>query len=201
MSEKILASLQKLQPTSNRRLPDSIITGITSSLTHARYNLIRTTINPAGGGYITGPTYGTESLLDKKNLQSIRKVKTLSEVTEDSFTNTLNTELLGGEQYPVLLAVLGTAAGAASGGAGLVFTIATTALSLHVTVQRVLGRMGDEIWQIEEIGKESSTGFFGGVTTKAVHIGSYFLVDPYRAPGSVRSKGWLIHEQRTELTL
>lgn len=201
MSEKILASLQKLQPKSNRRLPDSIITGMTLSLTFARYNLIRTTLNPVGGGYITGPTYGTESLLKKENLQSIRKLMTLPEVTENSFTNSLNTELLGGEQYPILTATLGTAAGIASFGAGLLFTVGTTALSLAVTVQRVLARMGDELWQIEEIGKESTTGFFGGVETKAVHVGSYFLVDPYRGPGNVRSKGWLIHEQRTELNL
>lgn len=201
MSEKVLASLQKLQPSSNRRLPASIITGLTLSLTHARYELIRTSHESAAGGYVTRPTYGTDSLLDKKNLQSIKKIKTLSEVTEDSFTNTLNTELLGGEQYPVLLAVLGTAAGVASFGGGLVFTIATTAMSLAVTVQRVLGRMGDEIWQIEEIGKDTSTGFFGGSSTKAVHVGSYFLVDPYRAPGAVRTKGWLIHEERHDLTL
>ena len=73
----------------------------------------------------------------------------------------------------------------------------STALSLSQTSQRVLARAGDELWQVEEIGKARDKNFFGSDTMEMVHIGSYFLVDPHRSIGLVRSKGWLIHEERT----
>lgn len=186
---KVLASLQKLQRDSGKRIRNSVITGMTHSLTRARYQLIRARKNPTGAGYIRVPTDGVESLPQKT--QSVRKLMTLSPAaTEDSFTYILNTSLLGGTSYPVLTAVLGTIAGAASAGAGLLFTISSTALSLAQTSQRVLARAGDEVWQVEEIGK---------VGSDVVHVGSYFLVDPYRGQGRSQVKGWLIHEERTEL--
>lgn len=186
---KIIASLQELQRDSGKRIPDSVITGMTRSLTRARYQLIRSRMNPSGAGVLYEPTDGISSL--PKYTQSVRKLMTLSDsVTEDSFTYILNTALLGGKSYPILTAVLGTIAGAASAGAGLLFTVASTALSVAQTSQRVLARSGDELWQVEEIGK---------VKSAVVHVGSYFLVDPYRGRGRSRIKGWLIHEERTEL--
>lgn len=186
---KTLASLQELQKDSGKRIPDSVITGMTLSLTRARYQLIRARKNPSGAGFLYEPTDGVSSLL--KNTQSIRKLMTVSPASnEDSFTFTLNTALLGGTSYPILTAVLGTIAGVASMGAGLLFTAASTALSVAQTSQRVLARAGDELWQVEEIGK---------VKSDVVHVGSYFLVDPYRGRGQSRIKGWLIHEERTEL--
>jgi len=110
---------------------------------------------------------------------------------EDNFTFTFNTALLGGDSYPVLTAVLGTAAGVASAGAGLLFTVATTALSVSQTSRRVLARAGDELWQVEEIGKNGSS---------VIHVAAYFLVDPFRGQGvNSRIKGWLIHEERKNL--
>lgn len=186
---KIVASLQELQKDSRKRIPDSVITGMTRSLTRARYQLIRARINPSGAGFLYEPTNGVSSL--PRNTQSVRKLMTLaSGASEDSFTYTLNTALLGGKSYPILTAVLGTIAGAASAGAGLLFTVTSTALSVAQTSQRVLARAGDELWQVEEIGKTKSA---------VVHVGSYFLVDPYRGRGQSRIKGWLIHEERTEL--
>ncbi len=89
-----------------------------------------------------------------------------------------------------LLRYLGVAAGAASAGAGLLFTIATTGLSLANTTSKVLARTGDEIWQIETIGKD---------VDKAVYVTSYFIVDPFRKQEP--NKGWLIHEERFDVVL
>ncbi len=104
--------------------------------------------------------------------------------------NKLNNELLGGESYPVLTATLDIATGVVSGGAGLLFTLATTGLTLANTTSRVLARTGDEIWHIEEIGK---------VGNKATYVSAFFIVDPFRkqTPG----KGWLLHEEREEIIL
>lgn len=198
-NSQIISSLQELQPNSNKRLPDSIITGMTRSLSRARYELIRTRINPSGPGFITEPTGGISSL--PRNIQSRRKLMTLTAGTENNFTYMLNTALLGGSNYPILTAVLGTAAGFVSTGAGLLFTVASTAVSLGQTSQRVLARANDELWQIEEIGKVRDDSIFGGNQFKVIHVGSYFLVDPYRSNGQVVTKGWLVHEERTELDI
>lgn len=189
MTNRILQSLDELQPRSDKRLPDSVITGMTQSLTRARYQLIRTSANRAGPGFITTPTDGWATVAQHK--QAGRRLMTLG---KGGYLDTLNTQLLGGTSYPVLTAALGTATGMASFGAGLLFTVGTTWLSLSHTAQRVLGRVGDELWQVEEIGKVRSFGSY-----EPVHVGSYFLVDPYRPDSS--PKGWLIHEERTDLTL
>jgi len=196
---QIMSKLQQLQPCSNKHLPDSVITGMTLSFTHARTQLIRSRSNPSGAGYIYVPTQGTSSLL--QNTRAIRKLMALPAGVEDNYTHMLNTALMGGTSYPILEAVLGTVTGAVSAGAGLLFTVAGTALSLSKTSQRVLARLGDELWQVEEIGKDKTSKWFDGDAKGAVHIASYFLVDPYRGRGPVKSKGWLIHEERTELTL
>ncbi len=86
MSQQVIDRLKQLQPGSNVRLPNSVITGMTLSLTQARYNLIRSQNNPAGYGFINVPTNGTQSLLQKENTQSIRKLITLPSHTEDNFT-------------------------------------------------------------------------------------------------------------------
>lgn len=98
--------------------------------------------------------------------------------------------MLGGESYPILTTALGIASGVVSGGAGLIFTLATTGLALANTTTKVLARPNDEIWHIEEIGK---------IGNKAVYVSAFFIVDPFRKQST--SKGWLIHEEREELTL
>ncbi len=119
---------------------------------------------------------------------------TLEPGIEDNLTFRLNTALLGGENYPVLTAILGTAAGMVSVGGGLLFAAFTTSISATQKQRRVLARGGDEIWQVEEIGKiKDGSGY------KAMHINSYFLVDPYRRQAP--SKGWLIHDERIEVLL
>ena len=98
--------------------------------------------------------------------------------------------MLGGESYPILTTALSIAGSVVSGGASLLFSLATTGLSLTKTTSKVLARLDDEIWHIEEIGKEGN---------KAVYLSAFFIVDPYRK--QALSKGWLIHEEREELIL
>jgi hypothetical protein len=185
----LLNSLTELQRPSGMRMNSSVITGLTSSLSRARYQLIRTIGNPRGAGFITVPTNGTESLL--QNLVARRIVWTAMD--GNPFLNTLNHELKGSDSFPVLVAVLGAGIGlvpVVGTGAGLLFAATTTGLDLAKTSHSVIARPGDQIWQIEEIGKSGN---------RAVHVGSYFVVDPYRQQTPTR--GWLIHEERTELTL
>jgi hypothetical protein len=106
----------------------------------------------------------------------------------------LNNALLGASDYPVLNAVLGTAVGFGTGGAGYLFTAATTAVSLSQVAAPVLARDGDEIWRVEEIGKVTSGG-----QPRPTYVLAYFLFDPYRGH-SVGLKGWLLHEARFDLT-
>ena len=196
MKTNILHHLQELKPASNKRIATSTLHGITGHLQAYGVNplLLVEKKLVANANWVTVPRYGTDSLLDARNCQSIRKVMTLSAGVETNFTYLLNTALLGGQSYPVLNWVLGTAAGIASAGAGLIFSVATTAIDMGRTSHRVLARSDDEIWQVEEIGKVSTGG-----DVKIIHVNSYFLSDPYR--GHAQGKGWLIHEERSELTL
>jgi len=156
---------------------------------HSKPRALVETVMVANGKFAVKPVNGATSLTSPGNRQSRRKVSTLSTGTEH-VVNKLNRELLGGESYPILTTALGIATGMVSGGASLLFTLATTGLSLARTTSKVLARPGDEIWHIEEIGKAGN---------KAIYVSAFFIVDPYRkqAPG----KGWLIHEEREELVL
>ncbi|MGD8941224.1 MAG: hypothetical protein PVJ72_17715 [Gammaproteobacteria bacterium] len=196
MASDILSQLADLQPSSGKTLKTSIIHGFHGHLSYSGLNPIQliTSTQVANMNWKYKPRYGAASLAEPKNRQAVRKVMTLAAGQENNFTYSLNTALLGGESYPILTALLGTAAGIASFGAGLLFTAATTGLSLAQTSQRVLARSGDEIWQVEEIGKVRDGG-----SLNAVHVNAYFLVDPYR--GQSYAKGWLIHEEREELSL
>ena len=113
----------------------------------------------------------------------------------DHFSVLLNDALLGSSDYPVLNAVLGTAIGFGTGGASLLFTVATTALSMSQSSSRVLARDGDEIWRVEEIGKVTK-----GAQVQPTYVLAYFLIDPYRRQ-SPNHKGWLLHEARFDLDL
>jgi len=200
---QILSQVQLLRQDSGKRISSSVIDGMTRSVTTGtRTQLIRSRLNPNGAGFIRVPTNGPSSLLNGgRERQAIRKLMTLPTGVEGNFTHTLNTALLGGTSYPVLTAVLGTAAGVVSGGAGLLFTVATTAIDVSRTTQRVLARAGDELWQVEEIGKYRDSGWFSEGGMALMHISSFFLVDPHRAGSQVRSKGWLIHEERNMVTI
>ena len=192
---KLLALLEPLQTDSGKHLPAYVIAKIN---TRERYQLMRTstTFGKSRLGVprvLHEPTNGVSSLSLSKNTHTTRKLMSISAAgTEDSFMFTLNTALLGGKSYPILTAALGTIVGLASMGAGLLFTATSTALNVSRTSQRVLARAGDELWQVEQIGK---------VESAVVHVEAYILLDPYRSRAQSRIKGWLIHEERTELDI
>ena len=201
--ERVIQQLQTLRTASNVRISNSVIIGMTRSLTSGtRTQLIRSMFNPAGAGYILVPTNGTDSLLQRNNISARRRLLVLDQETANNFTHSLNNTLSGGDSYPVLTAVLGVAAGIASFGAGLMFTVATTALSMSGSNHRVIARGGDELWQVEEIGKATSSTYWGlgSDRTNAFHISAFFLRDPHR-DNYRGTKSWLIHEERSELTL
>jgi len=186
MSNNILNQLQGLQNKSNKKLNPTIISLLQD---HSVPRALVESALVSSGKYAVKPVRGASSLTAPNNRFSRRKVSTLQASSIHSL-NTLNKELLGGESYPVLTATLGIASGAISGGASLLFTLATTGISLANTTSKVLARPGDEIWHIEEIGKEGN---------KAVYLSAFFIVDPYRKQSP--NKGWLIHEEREELFL
>ncbi len=186
-----MAQLPELQKPFDRQITKTVIARIQSqSMPQALVDPVRV----ANGNWAVKPKNGVPSLSQPSNLQSIRRVKTLGPGEEGNVTYQLNSALLGGTSYPILTAALGVAAGLASGGAGLLFTIGTTGLSLTQTSQRVLARVGDEIWHIEGIGKVKN-----GAAYEAVYVTSFFLVDPFRRQAP--TKGWLVHEERKELIL
>jgi hypothetical protein len=186
MSSNIISQLQELQKKSNKKLNPTIISTLQD---HAKPRALVEATLVSSGKFAIKPVKGTSSLSTINNRFSRRKVSTL-QVSSIHALNKLNKELLGGESYPVLTTALGIAGGVISGGASLLFTLATTGLSLANTTSKVLARPGDEIWHIEEIGKEGN---------KAIYLSAFFIVDPYRKQAP--NKGWLIHEEREELTL
>ena len=198
MATDILSQLQELRPEFKKTLPKNVLVMFSSHLSNKGLNP-KQLINPvqfANADWGWKPKSGTDSLRKPENRHYEQKVATLEVGYETNFTFILNTALLGGNSYPVLTAVLGTAAGFASTPVGLFFAAASTTIDVTKKAQRILGRMGDEIWQIEEIGKIRDKNTF-----KPVHINSYWLVDPFRSRHSATNKGWLIHEERNDLTL
>jgi len=119
---------------------------------------------------------------------------TLPNVIENNYMFMLNNRLLGGRDYPLLTSLAGVGTSFLSGGAGLIFSAAATGISLGETTHRILARGGDELWQLEEVGKSRK-----GASFVPVHVVSYFLVDPFR--GANNRKVWLIHEDRNELVI
>ncbi len=196
MSTNILDHLPQLRPHSNIQLVNTVPAMFKSKIQqkgkHALELVEPTRI--ANAHWASTPYKGAQSLMQLDNRQAIRKVMTLQPGFGGNLTYQLNTSLLGGESYPVLTAILGTAAGMVSAGGGLLFAAFTTSITAAHKQQRVLARGGDEIWQVEEIGKvKDGSGY------QAMHVNSYFLVDPYRR--QVLEKGWIVHEDRTEILL
>lgn len=186
MPSSDISQLQELQKQSRKRLSSVAVAAIQSN--SKPRTLVKSTL-VANGLFSLSPIKGAKSLQNLNNKTARRKVKTFSPGSEH-IMSILNKELLGGDSYPILTAALGIATGAVSAGAGLFFTVATTGITLAKTANKALARQGDEIWHIEEIGKSGN---------KAIYISSYILVDPYRKQSI--EKGWLIHEEREELTL
>jgi hypothetical protein len=189
MPPSVVSRLTQLQRPSGVRMTSSIITGLTLSLSRARYQLFHAIANPRGAGFLNVPVHGGDAL--PQHVSARRIAWTAQE--RNPFMQMLNQELKGGNSYPVLVAALGAGIGlvpVVGTAAGLLFAATTTGIDLAKTSHSVIAREGDQIWQVEEIGRDGD---------RVIHVGSYFVVDPYRQQTPTR--GWLIHEERTELTL
>ncbi|MGD8569616.1 MAG: hypothetical protein PVJ39_16135, partial [Gammaproteobacteria bacterium] len=79
--------------------------------------------------------------MDKKENCFLRRKVTILSRKNQHIIGHLNNGLLGGTSYPILTAALGIAGGGVSALGGLIFTTATTALSLGNTAHRVLARL------------------------------------------------------------
>lgn len=186
MPADILNKLQELRKDSGVSLSPVIKNYLQD---HSQPRALVESVLIANAKIAVKPIKGLSSLQHPLNRVCKRKIKTLTSININVI-NQLNIALLGGERYPVLTAVLGSAAGFASTGGSLIFTAATTYISKNNAVQKVLTRLGDEIWQIEEIGK---------VGNQPTYISSFFIVDPYR--DQTPNKGWLIHEERADVLI
>ncbi|HEY9052682.1 MAG TPA: hypothetical protein VIQ03_14115 [Gammaproteobacteria bacterium] len=186
MSISVLSKLPELKPDINKRINAAVLSYIRD---HAKPRVLVDSTLVANGKFITKPRHGSTSLSNPTNLQSIRKVHTLT-IGKEHIINKLNIELSGGESYPILTTILGALGGAVTGGGSLLFSLATTGISIANPVQKVLARPGDEIWHVEQIGKANN---------KAVYVSAFFIVDPFRKQST--NKGWLIHEEREDITL
>ena len=186
MSLEVLSRLEELKPESNVRLSGFLVNKMRSRF-EPRMSLVNPKLIRNGSWGVT-PKKGLASLLEDSGRRSVRKVLTIQDKVDDNFSQMLNSELLKKEGYPVLTTVLGTVAGVASFGAGLLFAASTTVLANSSKTARIIARAGDELWMVEEIGQENSV---------AVHVQGFWLSDPYR--GQSATKGWLIHEERSNL--
>lgn len=179
MSSQALLRLPVLQPDSNVTTCRHEMSGIRVSSRLIRQH---------GSGGIRG-TYTPSS----SELYHSQKLFTLSANRRD-FMHELNLSLKGGRTpHPILMLALGSAT-------SFLFSAATAVLELYSTDVYVLARTGDEIWFVEQIGRVEQRRRIRGDQWVAMHVSSFFLYDPLRA-NSNGIKGWLIHEERTELTL
>jgi hypothetical protein len=185
MSDAILSSLPELRPDSGITIDHAVLCHINNCLKWgSSFQLTKTAVGQGGLGIIHVLADGVT--LPQKGKVS-RILHRLPESSEDNMLmKNINDALLGGKDYPWTTMASGIAAGFVSTGAGILFALASTALSASKKTTRILARPNDEIRQIEEIGK---------VGSDVVHVGSYWLNDPFR------QRQWLIHEERTTITM
>lgn len=200
---RIMTQLTVLCEDSGKRLPEKIIMGF-DQMAGGLHLITRTSLQ---SDWV--PRGGTASLL--KNLHSAKKVWAFGSAN-GVHRNLLN-HTLKGDSFPILDAALVMAIGGVgllSGGGAMIiggcliaFNGAKGLIKTETRDTDVLARVGDEILQIEEIGKQREDHWFSSDGYVATHVVSYFLIDPYRSGGHHRCGvgGWLLHEQRRPIAL
>ncbi|MEM7189317.1 MAG: hypothetical protein AAF439_06875 [Pseudomonadota bacterium] len=140
-----------------------------------------------GSSHVTVLDPGHDPIKDGNAVR--RRVKVFGE--NDAFMRSINKQLGGGESHPVLVAGLGIAVGLVSGGAGIAFTVATTAIDIAKYTHPARARTGDAIDRYEVLGTR------GG---KVVHMDQLILVDLLRAKAGIKPSQWVIHCQYSDVT-
>jgi hypothetical protein len=102
--------LRELQRDSGRKLPVSVIHGLTATRSGLQIQLTL-----SGGKWVAKSASGGAPTRVKFD----QRLKTLESERDGGYTTLLNDALLGASDYPILNAVLGTVVGAGTGGAGL----------------------------------------------------------------------------------
>jgi hypothetical protein len=186
MNTSMLQKLPELGQPTSARLPQSIRDGF-MVYSSQRFLLIKVHFEGAGRNLHYRPAPGIN--LGLKNSSKRRLFN--FDADHAKFQKTVNRQLAGGESYPILTGLLSIGAGIASFGAGTVFTLVTAAADSGRQVQTVMARLGDELWQVELVGKKKG---------KIVHVEYFVLWDPYRRDAEVPSD-FIIHEERREVVV
>ncbi len=187
MSNGHMKILPELGPSTGRSLPSSTINGFMAREKYRRFALIDVHFVGAGRNLHYRPAPGID--LTKANASKRRLFN--FDTAHSRFQQSVNKELGGGRSYPILTGLLSIGAGIVSGGAGIIFTLITSAADAGRQVQPVMARLGDELWQVEQVGK---------VKGKVVHVEYFVLWDPYRRQANVPSE-WIIHEDRHDVVV
>lgn len=167
---QLQAKLPTLPKASRNHLSTSFIIGLTTKLTE-RFVLIKQ------HGILYDIHYKPRIKVNLMSQNAARsKILTLDS-GQAGFVNTLNLGLKGGDEYPILTAFLSVGVGIFTAGAGAVFSILSGVASAAKVNQPVRARLGDEIWQLEVVGKE------GGEIKPMEYL---VLIDPYRTGSKSR---------------
>lgn len=119
-----------------------------------------------------------------------RRVKAFTRAN-DSSRASLNNQLAGGEGSPILITALGIGAGLVSGGAGIMFSIMSTAIEMQRVNQPVRARSGDVVDMIEVLGQRDN---------KVYHWLTFVLADPFRTQAKQSPSEWVIHGAMSEVS-
>lgn len=198
MSTDLLKHLKELRPDSGVRIVNSIVHGFHGA-SNSKGEAGKTLIKPemkANAQWIWKVNGNLQAYRAPENHFYREKVRSFGEDENGGFIERLNVALQGGKSYPILSLISGAIVGAASSGVGLLFSTTSTVASMSKYTHRVLARPGDQIWKVEELGKVKS-----GSEYQAVHVLSFFVIDPFRDGSKFRNRGWLIHEERTDVDL
>lgn len=184
--QQLLLKLPTLPAATKKKLVDSVIHGLMVGVRSNPHVLLD--LDASRGPWLQKFVPDPKVDLMTKNA-SRRKVLSLNP-THTGFMSSLNLALKGGEDYPLLTGLLGITTGLLSGGAGLLFSLVTIGVSASKVSQPIRARLGDEIWQVEILGKEGQ---------KIMHLEYFVLVDPLRAKVPNLASEWVIHEDRKEV--
>lgn len=168
---------------SKRWLPTHIVAG----LAQGAWSTIGVTLTIESGKPVAklGPAI--------RGTSGSQKLRSFDEAKDSAFMLTLNRQLAGEKDYPMVGKILGTVVGKLGiDFASVLYSTANSVLgraekSLHVFV-----RDKDEIWRTEAIGKFGQPG-----QAVPTYIMTYLLIDPFRS-GDPRS-AWILHEQQYPL--
>ena len=166
---QLLASLPSMPDATGSWLPSHAVEGIKTGLGRAANP--NELVQFQTGKNTRDQFYRIRPGINASNTNAHRRfVMELSEARRP-YMQSLNRQLSGGEDYPVTMALAGIATGVVSAGAGAMFSLMTAVVSNTKPRHSVQLREGDQLWQIEQLGKNNG---------KIRHSSCFIVVDPFR---------------------